>query len=67
MRKINVRIDQSWLAWLIYIVTAVLFLILKMSGSVTWSWIAVLAPLWGVGTLVGLVAFLVMLKMVALS
>lgn len=37
--------DQADAAWFITPLT-VLFLALKLTGAVTWSWIVVLSPLW---------------------
>lgn len=43
-----------------------LFLGLKLTGYITWSWLWVTAPLWG-GLVLGVVVFLVASIIVALS
>lgn len=49
----------------------IFFIILKLSGQVTWSWIWVMSPLWITGSVIlimtGVVIFLFLVKVVSIE
>ena len=51
--------NQGRLVVYILWTTLVVFLTLKFSGVITWSWLWVLAPAWGPVVVIGLVFILV--------
>lgn len=61
MKTINIKWTLPWPVWFAWLSTSVTFMILKWGGTVTWSWVAVLSPLWGLGAATILMAFLCML------
>ena len=48
---VTVRIGLSWMCFILFCI----FLILKLTGYVEWSWWWILAPLWIPGVLIGIV------------
>lgn len=55
-KNINIKIRFDWL-----VVLTIVFVLLKVFGKITWSWIWVLAPLWlpyALIAVIGLIIFI---------
>lgn len=57
-KNINIKIRFDWL-----VVLTIVFVLLKVFGKITWSWIWVLAPLWLPYALIAVIGLMIFFGM----
>ena len=57
-KNINIKIHFDWL-----VVLTIVFVLLKVFGKITWSWIWVLAPLWLPYVLIAVIGLMIFFGM----